>query len=239
MAGETESIHGFKVHPAASLLPNIGKRDFKDLVQDIKENGLLNPPVVAKDGRLLDGRNRVRAYKEAFGSVKDMPTETFEGDDDDASIARAVYGWNVDRRHLNKKQRISLRIKLLEELGARESEEETAEATGSTKASVQKVKQERKKNPAKHAKALAGDTSGRGRPAGRTYPMRITLSCDGDDKLTPSEAARQLIEKWHNVPRGYLAKLIEQLNSQWTAFQEKAEEAEESEDEGNGADVEG
>jgi len=56
MAGETESIHGFKVHPAASLLPNIGKRDFKDLVQDIKENGLLNPPVVAKDGRLVNAQ---------------------------------------------------------------------------------------------------------------------------------------------------------------------------------------
>ena len=51
-------------HPLAELFPLIEGPAFKDLVADIKANGLLHP-LTECDGMLLDGRNRLRACEEA------------------------------------------------------------------------------------------------------------------------------------------------------------------------------
>ncbi len=65
--------------------------ELKDLAADIAERGLLQPLVKDKDGRLLDGRNRLAAC----GIAGVEPTFiTYEGDDP-AGYAVSV---NVARR---------------------------------------------------------------------------------------------------------------------------------------------
>ena len=50
-----------EVHPTANLFPMIEGTEFDELVADLRQNGLRTPLVLHPDGRLLDGRNRLRA----------------------------------------------------------------------------------------------------------------------------------------------------------------------------------
>ena len=222
---EVEMIHGYKVHPAASMLPDLGKRDFKELVADIKEHGLEEPIVVTPDGLLLDGRNRLRAWKEAGYAVKDIPTRTLSPDEEagPAALTKAVFSLNMARRHLPKAQRVQLRYDFLEAIKAQESEEDTAKATGASVATVRKEKSKRKNAPEKAAKTARGDTSGRGRPKGGGPPRRVVLD---REEMTPKELAAFVIKKWNEAPRSYLANFVEQLNEQWDAFEPETDEGE-------------
>ena len=55
------------VHPAADLFPLMSEAELKELAEDIKANGLIDPIVTwAKDDNLLlDGRNRLDAMAHA------------------------------------------------------------------------------------------------------------------------------------------------------------------------------
>ena len=45
-----------EVHPLADALPMLPSDELADLAQDIKENGLLDPLTLDKDGRLAAAR---------------------------------------------------------------------------------------------------------------------------------------------------------------------------------------
>ena len=81
------------VHPVADLFPMLSGDELEELAADIKERGLLQPIVLDQQGRILDGRNRLAACKQA--RVKPQFV-TYEGDDPDG-YALAV---NIARRHL-------------------------------------------------------------------------------------------------------------------------------------------
>ena len=49
-----------RVRPAAAVFPIMSGREFDELVEDVRVNGL-REPVVVRGGQLVDGRNRVRA----------------------------------------------------------------------------------------------------------------------------------------------------------------------------------
>jgi len=86
-----------EVHPVADLFPMLADDELAELAEDIKARGLLQPPVLDVEGRLLDGRNRLAACD--LAGVE--PTFiTYDGDDPDG-YALAV---NVARRHLSKGQ---------------------------------------------------------------------------------------------------------------------------------------
>jgi hypothetical protein len=51
-------------HPLAGLFPPMGRYEYEELKADILRNGL-QMPIVLFEERILDGRNRYRACKEA------------------------------------------------------------------------------------------------------------------------------------------------------------------------------
>jgi hypothetical protein len=58
---ELDPLGNVKIHPALALFPQLEGDEFDDLVASITANGLREPIVYAPDGRLLDGRARLRA----------------------------------------------------------------------------------------------------------------------------------------------------------------------------------
>ncbi|ALN93833.1 parB-like nuclease domain protein [Lysobacter gummosus] len=77
---------------------------FRQLVEDIRANGLLHP-VLLLDDKVLDGRHRYRACLECGVEVRFSP---FEGTDP----AAFVISENLARRHLNDSQRALVASKL-------------------------------------------------------------------------------------------------------------------------------
>lgn len=91
-------------HELANIFPLMEGEPFKELVDDIKVNGL-REPITLLDGLILDGRNRYRACRElriepAFVRLK--------GDDPLAY----VISMNLRRRHLKESQRAMIAAKL-------------------------------------------------------------------------------------------------------------------------------
>ena len=87
-------------HPVAAIFPMMEGREFKDLVADVRRYGLRESIWLHRDGRILDGRNRYLACREA--SVE--PTfRTYGGSD--ADVIPFIVSHNLHRRHLNESQR--------------------------------------------------------------------------------------------------------------------------------------
>lgn len=99
----------YEVHPAADLFPMMPDEEIRQLADDIKANGQ-RLPVVLWQGRIVDGRNRVRAC-ELVGIEPRTERREFA---DDADVARFVVSANIKRRHLNESQRAMLGARLEE-----------------------------------------------------------------------------------------------------------------------------
>ena len=95
----------YRVHPAAAVFPIMSGREFDELVEDVRANGLREPVVVSGD-QLIDGRNRVRAC--AAAGVVPKVRELARGTD----VASWVMSVNVYRRHLDASQRALLASRL-------------------------------------------------------------------------------------------------------------------------------
>ena len=88
-----------KPHPYCDQLPRMSKQEFESLVTDIRANGQ-KEPILLFEGKILDGRNRYDACKEAGVEPR---TKTFTGSSEEArqlSISN-----NLVRRHLTASQK--------------------------------------------------------------------------------------------------------------------------------------
>jgi ParB-like chromosome segregation protein Spo0J len=86
------------IHPAALLFPKLPDDELRDLADDIKKNGLLQP-IIVLDGNILDGRNRLKACKLAGVEPRFQP---FTNEIDPLDF---VLSCNLLRRHLTPAQR--------------------------------------------------------------------------------------------------------------------------------------
>jgi len=92
------------IHPAAILLPDPTTEEYERLKEDIRQNGLRLPVVLTPDGRILDGRTRVRACAELG-----IPYITRDATMDEMLDPVAfVLSMNAARRHLTGDQVIAL-----------------------------------------------------------------------------------------------------------------------------------
>lgn len=85
-----------KAHPVTDCYPMMTPDEMNHLVVDIRQHGL-RQPIVVKDGVLLDGRNRLRACREA--GVEPRFAE-YDGDD----VVQYILSTN-NRRNLTQSQR--------------------------------------------------------------------------------------------------------------------------------------
>jgi ParB-like chromosome segregation protein Spo0J len=92
-------------HPLAEVFPMIEGVRFKELVADIKANGLLDP-ITLCGGKILDGRNRYRACREAG-----IECATVELSPDTDPVV-FVISKNLQRRDLTAGQRAMAAAKL-------------------------------------------------------------------------------------------------------------------------------
>jgi hypothetical protein len=99
-----------EIHPLALLIPEIAADQFAELRSDIESNGLLQP-IVLYEGKVLDGRNRLRACTETGVAPR---FESFTG----ASPVGFVLSLNVKRRHLTASQRAAIAVEFLPALEA-------------------------------------------------------------------------------------------------------------------------
>jgi ParB-like chromosome segregation protein Spo0J len=88
-------------HPIANLFPMITGEAYKNLVEDIRENGLLEPIIVFED-KILDGRNRDLACKDANVVPKYTTIDTRLGPFDPYIF---VVSKNINRRDLTTAQK--------------------------------------------------------------------------------------------------------------------------------------
>jgi DNA modification methylase len=88
-------------HPVASLFPLMQGDEFTGLKEDIRLNGL-REPVWTWQGKVIDGRNRLRA-------CTDLGIEPrFREWDGNGSLVAFVVSLNLHRRHLTSSQRAAL-----------------------------------------------------------------------------------------------------------------------------------
>lgn len=91
-------------HEIASLFPLLEGEEFKSVVEDIKNNGLIEP-ITTYGGKILDGRNRYRACIEAGVEPR------FEEYKDDDPLG-FVISKNLKRRHLNESQKALIAVRM-------------------------------------------------------------------------------------------------------------------------------
>lgn len=108
-------------HEAAAIFPLMDGNELNQLVADIKSHGLLEP-IVMFNGKVLDGRNRLRACE--LADVEPLFVEWEPNGS--SSPTEWVVSHNLHRRHLSVAQRAALALDLLPQLEAEARERQSA-----------------------------------------------------------------------------------------------------------------
>jgi hypothetical protein len=100
-------VTDYTAHPAAELFPLMGEVELRELADDIKANGQLEP-IVVWDNQILDGRNRYAACKLA----EVAPRYEFTNGNIGSPVVYVV-SKNLHRRHLTVGQRAAIAVDMI------------------------------------------------------------------------------------------------------------------------------
>ena len=101
-------VNELEFHEAANIFPMMNKADLETLANDIERNSLKNPIILSRDGRVVDGRNRIAACKKIGVTHVDFETVDLEGEE----LVEYVISLNLHRRHLTQSQRADIAARL-------------------------------------------------------------------------------------------------------------------------------
>lgn len=99
--------HELEAHPATDLFPMMDEASLAELADDIEAHGLIEP-IVLHDGKILDGRNRLRACESA--GVEPRYTD-WHGDG--MTPTEWVISVNLKRRHLTAGQKAAVGVEAI------------------------------------------------------------------------------------------------------------------------------
>jgi hypothetical protein len=162
-----EAPQALEFHPLADLFPLMMGNEFGEFVADIKANGL-REKITLYEGKILEGRNRYRACREADVKVE---TDDFEGDE---TCARAfVISKNIHRRHLDAKQKREIVAALLKANPERSNNAtaKMAKVDDKTVGAVRAALERRSEIPSVSTRT---DSKGRAQPATKPSRERYT-----------------------------------------------------------------
>ena len=110
----------FKAHPQADIFPMIEGKERKELLQSIRDNGIMQKLAIDKLGRVVDGRNRMACFIELTqaGEKVRTPEIVLVADKD---VPTYVMSANIHRRHLTKQQRAAIIALTTEKMTPKES----------------------------------------------------------------------------------------------------------------------
>ena len=206
-------------HPVASIFPLLAGDDFRALVEDIRENGQLEP-IWTYQGQIIDGRNRYMACR-SLGN--EAATREWGGN---GSLLDFVVSMNLHRRHLTSSQRAAIAVDVLPMLEAearermiaggavtkegreiipypndtRKASEEAAGLLGTNPHYVSDAKKLKQETPELYERVRAGEMSipeAKREMPGASQPVEVTVfSHKSIEYYTPSkfiEAARRVM----------------------------------------------
>ena len=150
-------------HPAADLFPPMHPEQFRELVEDIRIHGQLEPVWVTDAGEVIDGRHRIRACAELGRSVD---ARTYHGDDE--AIAAFVVSLNLQRRHLNVSQRAMVATRLA---NLRSGQRKDYATGASNEAAVQA------EGDSQHTKGASNEAASRGGGCGCPHSCKTGSLC--------------------------------------------------------------
>jgi hypothetical protein len=177
-------------HPFADPWPLMAddSDDFKDLVADIKANGMREQPVSYQD-MILDGRNRARAAVAGGVPFSYMP---FQGDDKKARAL--VKSANEHRRHQTREERRKALERLLK-AHPEKSDRQIGKEAAVDKNTAAKARGELEARGESHHVEKREDTRGRKQPSSKRGKGKKSLNF-----VTAAEqaAARAAAEQYEN-----------------------------------------
>jgi hypothetical protein len=119
-----------RVHPAASVFPEMSPAALKELAEDIRQNGLVHAITRTADGVVLDGITRLKACEMAGVEPR---FEVYAGSNPVGFIVSS----NLKRRQLNESQRALIAAQLATlARGQHQAAGENAEQSGPTEAQM-------------------------------------------------------------------------------------------------------
>jgi ParB-like chromosome segregation protein Spo0J len=160
------------------MFPLLEGKDFDDLVEDIKKNGL-REKIDLYQGKIADGRNRYRALLRLGVDPSVEPdkyfrkaiyTHTIGGEiapheqNNDDRVRAYIISRNIHRRHLTAEQKRDLIAKLLI-ADPGKSDRQVAKQTGVSNTHVGKLRKELEKSGDVSTVDTRTDTKGRKQPA--------------------------------------------------------------------------
>ncbi|QDV69007.1 Modification methylase HindIII [Rosistilla carotiformis] len=212
-------------HAACALFPVLQGTELRELANDIRQNGLLEP-IVVHNGEILDGRNRLEACEIAGIEPK------FVEWDGEGSPVQWIISKNLQRRHLSASQRALLGYDLLPLLEA-EAKERQRLSKGRSKKGEQIPANELGK-ASEHAAKIANCSS--------TYVEQVKSTAANAPELLDAirngiltvndahklskvpECKRQPVVEKAKKPKARISRLIRQAEIECRKEQRKAEE---------------